>query len=256
MSTTPAMRTSYDFDSSDVRLHGVLKPRRWVRFDAMLGYMWPDIGSGTDGLYPSIEERFTDAQAPGLFQQPTFLRTVVSAQIDYRDTGGNTASGGLYRASYGRWNDVTLDQYDFQRLDVHAVQFVPIVPSKAHVVSGRIGASYVNNAPGDRVPFYFLAYVGGMDTIRSFREFRFKDENALWVSAEYKWRPMAAMSVAVFVDAGEAHPDWEDVDLRGMRSGYGAGVGVHSKSQTLLRVDVGTGAREGWRLFIKIRPLF
>jgi hypothetical protein len=45
-------------------------------------------------------------------------------------------------------------------------------------VSGRIGASYTNIATGHRVPFYFLAYVGGMDTIRSFSEFRLKDENS------------------------------------------------------------------------------
>ena len=56
--------------------------------------------------------------------------------------------------------------------------------NRTHVVSGRVGFSYVNNEAGERVPFYFLAYVGGVDTIRSFREFRFKDENAMWLSAE------------------------------------------------------------------------
>lgn len=256
MSSTPQMRTSYDFDSSDVQVRGLLRPRPWARLVAAVGYMRPDVGAGTDDNYPSIETRFTDVDAPGLLEQPHYLHTTVSTEIDYRDTAGNTAEGGYYRVSFGLWNDVTLDRFDFRRFDAHLVQFVPVVPSKAHVVSGRIGASYVNNDAGHRVPFYFLPYVGGMDTIRSFREFRFEDENAMWVSAEYKWRPAAFLSAGVFADAGEARADWEALDLRGMRTGYGFGVGFHSNGQTVARLDLGTGGGEGWQFFIKIRPSF
>ena len=256
MSSSPQTRTSYDFDSADIRIRGVVKPRPWLRLSAAVGYMRPDIGTGTDANYPSIEQLFTDAQAPGLIDQPKFLHTTFAGEIDYRDTPGNTSSGGVYRTSFGLWNDVTLDAFDFRRVDAHAAQFVPISPDRKHVISGRAGASYVNNSTGDRVPFYFLAYVGGMDTIRSYREFRFKDENALWLSAEYKWRPRSFLSVSVFADAGETRADWQDVDLKHMRTGYGFGVGLHSSEQTILRLDLGTGGGEGWQFFIKVRPSF
>jgi hypothetical protein len=256
MTSTPEMRTSYDFDSADMRVRTIMRPVRWARVTGTLGYMRPDVGSGADDQYPSTEEVFTDAEAPGLLDQPNFLHATIAGEIDYRDTGGNPSSGGLYRASYGEWNDVTLDQFDFRRFDMRLVQFVPLAPNRQHVLSGTVGTSYVNNAVGHRVPFYFLAYVGGMDTIRSFREFRFKDENALWLSAEYKWRPRRSLSLSVFADAGEARADWEDVDLQHMRTGYGVGFGFHSSSQTLARIDVGTGGGEGWQFFLKIRPSF
>jgi hypothetical protein len=256
MNSSPQTRTSYDFDSADIRVRGVVKPRPWLRLSAAVGYMRPDIGTGTDANYPSIEQLFTDADAPGLIDQPKFLHTTFAGEIDYRDTQGNTSNGGLHRISFGLWNDVTLDAFDFRRVDAHAVQFVPITPDRKHVISGRAGASYVNNSTGDRVPFYFLAYVGGMDTIRSYREFRFKDENALWLSAEYKWRPRSFLSVSVFADAGETRADWQDVDLKQMRTGYGFGVGLHSSEQTILRLDLGTGGGEGWQFFIKVRPSF
>ena len=256
MASTPEARTSYDFDSADVRVRVVMRPARWARITGAIGYVRPDVGSGTDDQYPSIEERFTDIDAPGLVDQPNFLHSTIAGEIDYRDTGGNTSSGGFYRASYGEWNDVTLNQFDFRRFDARLAQFVPIVPNRMHVISGSVGVSYVNNAIGHRVPFYYLAYVGGMDTIRSFREFRFKDENALWLSAEYRWRPMPSLSLSLFGDAGETRANWEDVDLRDMRTGYGFGVGFHSSSQTIARVDMGTGGGEGWQIFFKITPTF
>jgi hypothetical protein len=33
-------------------------------------------------------------------------------------------------------------------------------------------------------------------------------------------------------------------------------VSVYTRTQTLLRLDVGTGAGEGWQVFIKLRPMF
>jgi outer membrane protein assembly factor BamA len=114
----------------------------------------------------------------------------------------------------------------------------------------------VNNETGERVPFYFLAYVGGVDTIRSFREFRFKDENALWLGAEYRFIPVKWVSLAAFVDAGEVTPNWQDVDFRGLKKAYGFGVRVHSRTQNFARVDFGTGGGEGWQIFLKLGPSF
>jgi len=256
MTSTQETRTSYDFDSVGVRVRGLVRPKSWARLELAFGYMRPDIGSGTDDSYPSTEELFTDATAPGLLEQPDFLHTTATLDIDYRDTPGNTATGGFYHLSYGIWNDVSLDQFNFQRFDMQLVQFVPITTTHAHVLSGRVGASAVRSTAGSQVPFYFLAYAGGMDTIRSVREYRFKDENAFWMSAEYKWRPFSALSVAVFADAGQVQDDWKDLGLNRLKAGYGAGVGFHAARQTIVRLDVATGGGEGWQLFIKVRPAF
>lgn len=245
-------RTSYDFDSAGITLRGVARPLPWLQLGTAVGYLRPDVGPGTDRNFPSIEQLFTDAEAPGLADQPNFLHTTFSADVSTLDAPGNPRQGGLYRASFGIWDDRTLQQYDHRRFDLLLSQFVPLDADKQHVVSGRLGTSYVNNETGERVPFYFLAYVGGRDTIRSFREFRFKDENALWVGAEYRWIPITWVSVAAFLDAGEATPNWNDIDFRGMRTGYGFSVRAHSRTQTFAAIDVGTGGSEGWRFFLKL----
>jgi len=134
---------------------------------------------------------------------------------------------------------------------------VPLDPgTKKHVLLGRFGLSYVNNETGSRVPFYFLPYVGGVDTIRAFHEFRFRDENALWMTAEYDLTLIKWVSVATFVDAGKAAADWQDINLTGLKHGYGFGVRVHSNRQTFARIDVGAGGGEGTRLFLKLGAAF
>ena len=245
-------RTSYDFDGNQIRAIGLVKPVKWLHLGTELGYMAPDIGKGSDSNYPSIEQIFSDAQAPGLIEQPGYLHTTFFADIDYRDEPGRPRSGGFYHVAMGFWNDRTLERYDFKRFDATVSQFVPLDTRKKHVIMGRVGATYANNETGSRVPFYFLPYVGGVDTIRAFHEFRFRDENALWMTAEYNLTLIKWVSVATFVDAGKAAPDWQDINLTGLKHGYGFGVRVHSNRQTFARFDVAGGGGEGWRAFLKL----
>jgi outer membrane protein assembly factor BamA len=247
-------RTSYDFDSNDFSVKGLFKATPWLAIGTTLGYMSPGIGQGSDDSFPSIEEQFTDAQAPGLAAQPNFLHTTFFVDIDYRDAPGNPRSGGFYHAGFGIWNDRTLEQYDFRRFDLDLLQFVPLVPARTHVLVGHFGVSFVNNEIGHRVPFYFLPYVGGVDTVRSFHEFRFKDENAVWLSAEYRWVPIKYVSFATFIDAGKVAADYQDINASDLKKGYGFGVRVHTRTQTFARIDFATGGGEGWKVFLKLGP--
>jgi len=248
------MRTNYDIDSIDVGTRGLMRVTPWLEVGANLGFFTPSIGSGADENYPSTETIFTDASAPGLSAQPNYINSTVYADIDYRDRRGSPARGGRYRASYGTWNDVTLDDYDFYRFDADAAQFVSLYPR--HVVGAHVGVSYVNNATGHRVPFYFLPYVGGSETVRGFREFRFRDENILFANLEYRYQASRMIDVAVFADAGEVRPDWEDIGPRDLKTSYGFGVRVHSDRRTFVRLDLGFGGREGHRVFFKLGPSF
>jgi hypothetical protein len=252
--TTEDRRTSYGFRSSDIVVRGQVKPMPWLRAGVSLGYLNPTIGPGRDREFPSIEQLFTDISVPGLTSQPNFLHSQVFAEIDYRDAGGNPKNGGFYRGAYGSWNDRTFNLYDFRRFDGNAAQYLPLTRDRKHVISGKVGVSFVNNAPGNRVPFYFLPYVGGQDTVRSYPEFRFKDENALWFGGEYRWIPITWVSAVVFADFGKVAHDWQDINGSDLKHGYGFGVRFHSSRQTFAKVDFGFGGGEGWQAFLKLGP--
>lgn len=256
MTSSRENETSYGFDSTDIMLRGVIKPVKWISLGTTVGYLRPEIGSGSDNRVPSIEQLFIDDDAPGLGGNTRFLHTTFFAEVDRRDIPGNPTRGGVYRTSFGYWDDRGLQMFDHRRFDALLMHHVPLAASGAHVLTGRLGTSYVNNEAGERVPFYFLAYVGGVDTIRSFDEFRFKDENALWMTAEYRFRFHKYASVVTFVDAGKVERDWQDLTFTGLKKGYGFGFRAHTRTQTLARIDFGFGGGEGFRAFLKVGPSF
>ena len=250
--TTPATRTSYDLHGSDLRIRGELKPTRWLNVGLIAGYLKPRIGSGEAPEFPSIEEVFTDAGVPGLAVQPNFIHTELSVDVDYRNNHGNPQTGGFYRARYGVWNDHTLNRYDFQRFDGEVNQYLPLTTDRKHGVSAHGAVSFVNNAPGNQVPFYVLPYIGGQDTVRSYREFRFRDENALSFGGQYRWTPIQWVSGVAFADFGKVSHNWQDITLADMKHGFGFGVHVHSQTQTFATLEFGFGGGEGWRTFLTL----
>jgi hypothetical protein len=247
-------RTSYAIESSDIVGRVLVKPLPWFRIGTDLGYFNPNIGPGRDGALASIAERFGDIEAPGLVAQPDFVHNTLFAEIDYRDQRGHPTRGGFYRASFGTWEDVTLQSYDHHRFDAEASQFFPVAPR--HVFAVRVGLAYVNNETGHRVPFYFLPYIGGSDTVRGFHEFRFRDENILFMNAEYRIRVHRFVHVAPFFDAGEVRADWEDIGPGDLKTSYGIGIRGGTDDRIFVRLDIGTGGDEGTRVFFKFGPSF
>jgi outer membrane protein assembly factor BamA len=248
-------RSNYAIESTDINGRVALAPLSWLRVGTEIGLFEPTISSGTDTRMPSTELVFSDADAPGLLEQPSFLYKNLFVEIDYRDQPGNARSGGLWRAMYGAWNDRELNLFDFGRFDAEAAHFFPIFDKK-RVFALRAVVSYVNNDPDNRVPFYFLPYVGGSESIRSFREFRFRDENAVFFNIEYRWEAFSGLDMALFADAGKVAEDWEDIDFNDLQTAYGLGFRFNTYKSVFMRLDIGTGGGEGTRLFFKFGPAF
>jgi outer membrane protein assembly factor BamA len=251
---TSAMRTNYALKSHGVSALGIFHVRPWLRTGTEFGYFMPTIGSGTDEKYPSTGLLFSDIDAPGLAAQPDFLHTTLFAEVDYRDERENARSGGFYRVSFGVWDDTTLEQFDFKRFDAEAAQFVPIF-TKKHVIASRVGLAYVNNTGGERVPFYFVPYVGGGRTVRGYEEFRFQDENALWWNTEYRWNAIKYLDLALFYDVGKVARDWNDINLSDTRTAWGFGFRAASTKRVFARLDFGFGGDDR-QIFFKLSPSF
>ena len=253
MDSTDATRVDYGIRSTDLSTGAAVHVTPWLRLGADVGYLVPSVRHGRDDNLRTIETIFTDATAPGLAQQPDFVHDSVFAEADSRDAHGFPRRGGFYRAAYALWNDRTLEQFNFRRFDAIGSHFFSVAPND--VVALRLALSYANNAPGDRVPFYMLPYVGGGDTIRSFREFRFRDENAGVFNAEFRHKVHSMAHVAGFVDFGKVARDWQDIDPHHVKHAYGIGLRGGTDDKTYVRFDVAHGDG-GTRVFLKFTPAF
>jgi len=248
-------RVSFLFDRREVHGRVVVKPGGRLHTGVRFGHIGTNVGGGRDSRFPSIEERFTDAGAPGLNAQPNFFVGDLFAQMDRRDQPGNPRDGGYYGISLRRYADLDFDKYSFHVLDADVQQFFPIFDKKrvfafrGRVIATGAGANHV-------VPFYFRPTLGGSDSLRSVRDYRFRDNNVLVMNAEYRWEAFSGLDMALFADFGKVVARAQDLDLTDLERGYGLGFRFNTFRSVFLRLDVALAGAEAPRLFIKFSKAF
>jgi outer membrane protein assembly factor BamA len=105
------------------------------------------------------------------------------------------------------------------------------------------------------VTFFLMPTVGGADSLRGYREFRFRDAAAVTLNAEYRWEAFSALDLALFVDAADVGPTWRSLVGARLKSSWGMGVRFNTNRRVFLRIDV-AGGREGPRIWTALGPVF
>jgi hypothetical protein len=112
-------------------------------------------------------------------------------------------------------------------------------------INTSVTASYTE--PGRLVPFYLDPTLGGIDinsddTLRGYRDYRFRGPDAVLFQVEYRhpvWGPLGLLG---FYDLGNVAEQAGDLSLSGMRHDLGLGIYFHAGNRELVRFYVGFGA--------------
>jgi hypothetical protein len=234
--TPESARTDYGVTATHAVAHATLRPFRWF-----------DIGAEIGVLSPSLKEASLGRAAPAA-GQPTFMPAVLSMKIDTRNFPGHPTSGALLRAAASHYDDRHSGAFTFRRYDGEAAGFLPMAGERLVLaLHGWVVSTETEN--GRSVPFYLLPSLGGANTLRSFADYRFHDRHMAVANAELRLALMTHVDLAMFVDAGNVAPRFEDLDFD--KRSYGAGLRLHTRRQTTARLDVAQG-REGWRVLFKL----
>jgi len=253
--TSRADRVSFLYRAPDLQGRAVVKPAGWLRGGLRAGWTGVSVGSGTDSRFPSIEERFTDASAPGLDEQPDYAYRDLFVTVDTRDQPGNARAGAYVGVNWRQYNDLDLNRYSFHRVDLDAQHFLPIFDKK-RVLAARFQLMTTTAADGNDVPFYFRPTLGGGDTLRSAADFRFRDRNAAVLNLEYRWEAFSGLDMALFSDFGTVAPSVSALEFPDLRGAYGIGLRFNTYKAVFLRLDVAGGGSEGIRTFLKFSKAF
>jgi hypothetical protein len=230
-----------------------VNPTRWFAVGG--GFEYWDVRTGSSGGVRPIDERFTRAELPGLGANTAFVRTSTFAEVDWRSPGkGYARQGGRYRVELSRWQERGDGLLSFRELDTEVSQFIPVL-NENWVLAVRGRLNHTSAADGHAVPFYLLPYLGGSDELRAYPTLRFRDRNALVVTAEWRWSPSQLLDVGVFVDAGQVAPRVSDFRPGEFRRAYGFGATLHTPLETLVRLEVARG-HEGLGFRVGIGPAF
>lgn len=227
---------------------------RWLGAGARVGYATANIGRGTDEAFPNIQDLFDDVSAPGLERQPDFLRFDSALYLDSRNTPGNPHQGGVIGIAYSRIDDRGGDDFEFNRLSLDARAYLPL-GSRQRILAMRLYGSWDDARGGGRVPFYMQRTLGGKETLRGFREFRFRDSNQFYFSVEYRWEAAPAFETALFYDTGKVFSESDEFEFTHLHKSIGIGFRFKRSQRLLFRLDIAQST-EGTRIHFQFGPSF
>jgi hypothetical protein len=248
-----ANEVTYGLSNTVIGGSGIVRPTTWLNLSAGIDHLQPNIDTTTEP--GSLLSVFDPSQAPGVLQQPDYLRYSAMVDVNYRVPRGNPRRGGRYALTYHRYEDTESDLFSFNRVEIDLQQYVPLVRDR-RVLALRARATMADADAGSVVPFYYQPTLGGPDDLRGFRHLRFRDRNALLLQAEYRWEIFTAVDGAIFYDAGTVAARREDLDLRDLESDYGIGFRFGTINGVFLRIEGAFGSSAGAHFVMRFGHVF
>ena len=218
------------------------------------GYVMNDIGPGASTRLISTEQQFGPSQAPGIDRPADFLRYGGYLQFDYRDRPGGPRRGGNYTLQFNRFADRTLGRHDFNRLDLELQQYIPVL-NERQVIALRARTTLTGTQQGQSVPFYMQPILGGSESLRGYRPYRFRDNNLLLLNVEYRYEIFSGLDMALFADAGKVAPRRGLINFRELESTVGFGLRFNVRNNVFMRIDTGF-SQEGFQVWLKFNDIF
>jgi len=247
-------RTDYRLEDTAMDFTFGVRPLRRLTAGSSAGYVFNNVGHGTDSRFASTETVYSPAQAVGIDQQVNFLRAGVFAQYDWRDNPDGPRHGGNYFAQFSDYRDQTLGVYGFRRVDLEAQHYVPIL-NERRVFAFRAKSTLTDRGGDQSVPFYMQPSLGGAEDLRGYRPYRFRGNNLFVASAEYRWEVFSGLDMALFGDAGQVFDRRSELKIGNMESDIGFGLRFNQRDKTFLRLDVGF-SHEGFQVWVKFNNVF
>lgn len=219
-----------------------------------IGISNTSIFDGRDNASPRISEIFSDSTLPGLKDKNRFQGTEFSLRYDDTNDLGHPTAGRLGKVAAALFNDIHGDDLSFWKASLDVTQHVHLFNDRTLVLRGA--GEMTQGFEGSNIPFYHLAEFGSHGTVRGFSRGRFRDNDYVIGSAEYRypvWIPWAKLvDAVVFVDGGQvAHNIFEDGSFADWQIGYGGGFRFYNATNLIARTEIAF-SKETFRFYFTL----
>ncbi len=195
------------------------------------------------------EQQEKDYGDPALDDKYTIQSATVGLNRDTTFDPFNPREGSRDRFSVELAGGIMGGDYDFTKYDLDLRRYYPAFQQKDSWAFRLKGGM----ATGD-VPEMEYYRIGGVDSIRGYRDFSFQGEEMFIFNSEYRFPIIEHLDGVAFVDIGHAWMSGESVELSDIKSSAGVGVRVHTPIGQL-RLDFGIH-EDSSRLHLSIGPTF
>ena len=225
---------------------------RFAELGASVQWLTSEPGGSDTAL--SLDNLFDPLSTPGFGVESKYLVYGGRAVVHLRDDNVSPSVGVTLGLNAQRYDERDADVFDFTRV-VGDVQAQIPIGHRNRILALHVRSSSSVGDNGGVVPFHLMETIGGANSIRGFREYRFRDSRNLLLNVEYRWEVWTYADFVFFYDAGKVFSDAHDLDLSDLKSGYGFGIRGRSPDGVVLRFDFAR-SNEGFILHIGGGPAF
>lgn len=206
-------------------------------------------GSGENVSLPSPEIRFQSTSIPGYGECFTYGTVGASLRWDTRDAPGYPRRGSLVQGEVRQFLGLGAGDPGFRRFGVELQNAIPL-PGHDHGLVTRFRADWLDHGSRVEVPFFFTRGLGGSHSLRGFPLNRFRGEDLVLATVEYRSAILPGkLDAVVFWDTGGVYGNLSELSLGGLEHSFGAGVRVLRRDRVILRLEFAQGS-EGPRFFV------
>ncbi len=249
---------------------------------------WVALRGGPAGDVPSIEQRFSDASAPGLSSQPGFAQFGEGVRISPTLAGGHVRLS--YFAKYQQFQAVSDSQSSFQRWTIDLNHEFPIYGSsipggKDHNTPNNCATSPTDRAcppvavsrsrsgsfgfrallsrsvvsGASQVPFYFQQTLGGSDldgnrVLPSYTDYRFRGPHLVLLQENFEHSLFGSpIGLWLSADQGKVSTQSVGLDFGNLAHSFAVGFSLRAGGLPVGLITWATGP-EGHQFAVTISP--
>jgi outer membrane protein assembly factor BamA len=250
-----AVKTEYFTHGSWLEASGTLQPEPNLAFT--FSQLWRnrtfETVPGEPGE-PALDEAYDTSRLANLGEFRSDFVVGLEVELDTRIARradvpvALPAAGWLFSAAVERQMRMEVTRSDYSRVRVDLNRYIDVYRGD-RVLRLRLRGEWVVGEI-ERISFVDLATLGGHQLLRGYGRGRFRDRASALGSAEYRYPVGESLAAYVFADVGRVYPNVDEVRLRDLRMGFGAGLYLYSTHNTLLRLQVASSIDGG--LFFRL----
>jgi hypothetical protein len=212
-------------------------------------------GPGENPSLPSLEIRFAPNVIPGYGESYAYGTLGASIYWDSRDRAGYPRRGSRIEGDFRQFLGLDSGDPRFRRFGIEVQNAIPL-PGHDHGLVTRLRADWLDHGAETEVPFFLTRGLGGRHSLRGFPLNRFRGEDLVLATVEYRSAILPGkLDAVVFWDAGGAYRSFSELRVDRLEHSFGAGIRVLRRDRIVLRLEMARGS-EGAQFLLSFSKPF
>ena len=220
--------------------------------NAQMGFEDNEIKRGGDETYPSTTDLYVNGTLPGLGRKNQMGEVRLTFEADARNRIGQPTAGYKLLFSGAFSQQIEKKTFGFWKFTADFSKYVHLFYNRTIVL--RVAGEVTEPFRSREIPFYHLGELGSRETIRGFKRGRFRDQDMILGSLEYRYPVWFHTDIALFCDAGQVSKDiFHEHSREDFQVGYGLGIRFLGEEDVIAKFEI-SNSREQIRVYFELNP--